>query len=471
MSDLDTLISEARTRWMVGTTGGAMSGHALVDGAEPVEADLRLLAIAGQDILINSRAAPPKLQDFPDLALPPLPFLSGDMRVYAQRAVTHIAEKQPEILSVFLSFLEDRGAMVHPLDWMPKAETEGLPPAHRTYQPGLPDEETLTAETWNDYPRAERIRNLKNLRSRDPDAARTLISELLQSQRADEREAILNVIAANPSADDVPLLESRSSDASKKVKERAAWILAEMGLGELAAENAAEAAELFDRTKAGLLRRSSVIRQKAKLNNAQKQNRLSALHRTNISALAAAMGLEPAQFISEIDPGSLSLDVRKRLIDGTRGLSPDLVVQLYDRLRTAMSPIDLFELLTERLDESVAEKKLIEEVCTLEASAPLAAIKRYGRRVPDLVTDAILKSSYFQKILFSKIKEIENEARIQGRYLQEHRVDLALHTLPLILSSSQAQVFHDQLTSAGLHEADPRLYALKINIHLKEKST
>jgi hypothetical protein len=468
MTDLQSLLSEARIRWMIGGAASAVTGHPLVDGVDPKEVDLRLLAVAGQDILMNSEIVPPKLEGLPDLAVPAFPFITGEARVYAHRVAEYLAKQHISILPDFLSFLEGRGVIIHPLDWTPKPDVARIPPGHQTFQPGSLKGEYPTAETWSEYPPSVSLQHLESLLSDDPDGGRALISELFKTKRADDRERMLVALGAQPLPQDIPFLESCSADASGKVRDEAKYILTRMGVGREATQNAKNASQLFERVKAGVLRRGWTIRQASKLNETQLRHRSHALEETSINAISEAMGLEPSQFIAEINTSSLDARIRGLLVNSARGLAPDLFEPLYDDLRRSEHPSDLSKFFTEYFDNDAAEKKLIEEADTLGAKAPSVAISRFGYQVPGGVVDAILKAEYFRKTIFQNLQNLEEVSPAQERFLRQRQIDLTVHTLPLIMSSSQATTFCNRMMEAGLHEADPRLYLFKINSYLKE---
>lgn len=468
MTDLQSLLSEARIRWMIGGAARAVTGHPLVDSIDPKEVELRLLAVAGQDILMNSEIVPPKLEGFPDLAVPAFPFITGEARVYAHRVAEHLAKQHTSIMPEFLSFLEGRGVMIHPLDWTPKPDVTRIPPGHQTFQPGSLKGEYPTVETWSKHPLAIRVRHLCDFLDEDPEGGRNLIAELFKTGRANDREQALDALATQLTPQDIPFLESCKTDPSKKVRGAASQMLTSMGAGPRVSKNAEEASQIFERVRSRLLRRGRAIRQIAHLNRTQIHNRGLAFKRVNIDSVARAMRLDTSHFIEELDVKSLNDYVQELIVDGAKGLAPDLVQPLYNQMRKVRDPKNLRRFFTEYFDDDTAEKMLIKEVNELGSDAPIVAILRFGHRVPTPIVEAILKSKYCCKEIFRDMKELESTTHNPDRYLLERRIDQVLHTLPILLSTSQSEKYYDQLVKARFHQGDPQLYLLKINLHLKD---
>ena len=112
---LGTVLMAARSRWMIGGEGAA-ADHPLVAGASGVEADLRLLALAGQYQRFVQPPQPPVLNLRPDLPTLALPFLPDALRPLSRRLLQDKADRAQLWLAIFAS---RRGYVLHPADWMP----------------------------------------------------------------------------------------------------------------------------------------------------------------------------------------------------------------------------------------------------------------------------------------------------------------------------------------------------------------
>jgi hypothetical protein len=200
------LLAGARSRWMIGGEATTVD-HPLAAGHPAAEADLRLLAVAGQYQRFHQPPQPPVLNPRPDLPALSVPFLPDALRPLARRLLQDKADRAPLWLAIFAA---RRGYVLHPADWMPPPGAD-LPDAYRPlqqWQAGQSDEtRPLTAETWLDYPRAERLALFGMLRKGNPAAALILLGAQFAACPADDRLSLVEALATGLTDADAPFLQ------------------------------------------------------------------------------------------------------------------------------------------------------------------------------------------------------------------------------------------------------------------------
>jgi hypothetical protein len=112
-----------------------------------------------------------------------------------------------------------------------------------------PDETTDSplTETWETSTRAARLHMLGELRTTAPSQARGLIESTWASEKADDRVAFIDTLAAGLSMDDEPFLEAALDDRSREVRVRATDLLARLPGSRLATRMAERAQKLLQR--------------------------------------------------------------------------------------------------------------------------------------------------------------------------------------------------------------------------------
>lgn len=113
------------------------------------------------------------------------------------------------------------------------------------YACGLAGDQFVDLTGWETAPRATRHILLTRLRTQRPDEARALIAAALPHERAEERAALLTLIAHGLSADDEPLLEVALADRSSTVQRTAAGLLTQLPQSALVARMAMRAQALL----------------------------------------------------------------------------------------------------------------------------------------------------------------------------------------------------------------------------------
>jgi hypothetical protein len=303
-------MGETLTRWTMGSAAAPAASIWKAElGAEPQEAELRLLALSGQFLSLAVTAEPPTglraLPDIPRLALPTVPAAS---RPLVRRVLA--AMKETRLKADILQFLAARRWTVHPGDWMPAAGDEDAPDIYAPWcdwaeiaasaakvQSEAGDR--ITAENWDRYWPAARKVALAELRRRDPLAARAVLEAKLANESADARLRLLELLATGLSDADVPFLETvATADRAQRVKALAASLLSRLGRGTAVGEDLQEIAGFFAVKMKGLLRRSRVIEFENAKTPARRQGRAALFERIDMASFASALALTPEELIA-----------------------------------------------------------------------------------------------------------------------------------------------------------------------------
>lgn len=288
------------TRWTMGGTGAGAapaSWHEAL-GNDPREAELRLLALAGQYLGTLTCAEPSGALrakgDLPRLSLPPVP---DALRPQVRRVL-----RQPDQRRDLLDFLSVRGWTMHPADWMPGPH-EDVPPAYAPWQDwaaqDVPrDQATDTVESWDDLGPAGRRTAFAAFRRQDAAAAGAFLADRIGAEPADMRVRLLELLAAALSDADVPLLEGLVGDRAPRVKALAAALLARLGHGAAQGEDIAELAAFFAVQTRGMIKRTRVITAQTLKTPTQRMRRSTLMEAALFDAFAQGLGLSSTELVA-----------------------------------------------------------------------------------------------------------------------------------------------------------------------------
>jgi len=287
-------------RWTMGGSAlpAAPAGWRAALGNEAGEAELRLLALAGQFLGTAVIAEPAGeiavAPDLPRLALPPLP---DPLRARAKRVLAQL--RSGESRRDLLDFLEGRGRTLHPGDWLP-GPGDAVPAVYAPWQDWVTARAVRVDEDGIEDlaalgPAARRVA-LAALRARDPAAARAAIATQLAVGGADARLTLVETLGVGLSADDRPLLENLATDRAPRVKALAASLLARLGGGGYEAE-AAELAAFFPVRTKGILRRTRAVAIEPVKTPAQGRRRAALMAEVPFAVFAQALGMAPLELV------------------------------------------------------------------------------------------------------------------------------------------------------------------------------
>ena len=455
------------TRWTMGTTAAPAASiwHAEL-GAEPNEAELRLLALSGQFLSVAVSADPPAdLRTLPDIPVLALPTLPEALRSLSRRILASTNETRLKVELV--QFLSARGWTTHPADWMPPPSAEDVPDVYAPWRDWAEiaasadtarqqARDALTAENWEDYWPAARKAALAELRRRDPAAARTLLEAKLANEGADARLRLLGLLATGLSDADIPFLESIvTADRAPKVKALAATLLARLGRGPAAGEDVAELAGFFSVKTKGLLRRSRVIQFETIKTPAQHQRRSALFANVDIASFAGALGLAAEELIAAWTWNSdRQADVALVELLTRTGSNEFVALAANAMIQCDAPDIAGLATLAPRLPleqrSELATKALMTRRCSFEMAKAIAAPMGQLPNPLETPTGALL------------FAELERSDATPYNPAAE------LHALGLIASRAAARQALEHLNRAGLPQGDPRLDMLRINAALED---
>lgn len=445
-------------RW---TMGGAAAGAAppawsAAAGTDPREAELRLLAFAGQFlgtmVIRDLPGTLAPLPDLPALALPPAP---EALRPLVRRIIRTHGERD------LLVLLTARGRSVHPGDWLPSAAVDDLPDVYAPWRdwaetaggpsPLSPGDD-LTESTWAEWGASARRAELKTMRRRNPAAARDLIAACAGSESADTRLRLNELLADGLSDADRPYLESLVGDRAPRVKALAAAYLARLGHGAGTSAEAAELAGFFEIKAKGLLRRTRVVTARPIKTAAQRAVRDRLFEAVDFTAFAAALDLAIDSLLTAWPFEDAAGDAGLAAMIARSGGAAAVTALLDALMAEPALPMLPLRMLTPRLSgaqrRAVAERAVGPKRLSFEAVLNIAGA---GTNLEELIDraagDALLAACSSPD---AKLAELAPE----------------LHALGLLASARAARDALARLTAGGLLGADPRLDMLRLNAAL-----
>jgi hypothetical protein len=453
------------TRWTMGSAAAPAAAIWSAElGAEPAEAELRLLALSGQFLGVAVTAEPPPelrvLPDIPALALPTVP---ENLRSLVRRILA--AFKDTRNKTELLEFLAARGWTAHPAEWMPTANDEDAPDVYAPWRDwaGIAASsnivrrqagDRLTAGNWEDFWPAARKVALAELRRHDPEAARTVLEAKLAGENADVRLPLLSQLAAGLSEADIPFLEGlAANDRAPKVKALAASLLARLGKGAAVGDDIAELAGFFSVKMKGLLRRSRVIQFENTKTPAQMHRRATLFESADITALARALALTPPELVD-----AWNWDVDFQADAALTGLvartgTDALVAQTAEAASQCNAGMHLI-LLTPRLTPGRRSELSQQVLRTHGISFDMARLLTGGTARLENPLTAPAGAALLTALRRDDAKPSDEQAE--------------LFALGLIASRAAARQALERLNGIGLLQGDPRLDMLRLNTALDD---
>jgi hypothetical protein len=460
------LLMAARSRWMIGGEGRGVD-HPLVSGSSAAEADLRLLAVAGQYQRFVQPPQPPVLNQRPDLPALSLPVLPDALRPLARRLLQDKSDRAPVWLAILAA---KRGNVLYPADWMPPPGAV-LPEVYHPLQAWAAGQSgpvtRLSSDTWLDLSKAERLAQFVSLRKADPAAAHLLLSEHLAPCPAEERLALVEALAVGLTVDDVVFLQGLVSDRSEKVRKAAVHFLARLGQAD-ADPLATEIAAVFEITTKGLIRRRRIVRINPKTKEGQMRSLLQTLPDVSLHGLAQALGLGASEFVALWSPDNAAEAVQYALstMIGRTGADDD-VAAYWERLREQPDvAAKCLPLLFARLSAASQQEAMLWLIAQSGLAACQDVLSLMGAAVPAPVSAALTADRTALGDLLRLSREAAPEKAAAARADAQRLANL-LSVLGLLLTASDAALVLQTVTEAGVHPADPMLDRLSFNAALK----
>ena len=460
-------LGQVLTRWTMGSAAAPVAQVWKAEiGEDPVEAELRLLALSGQFLGMAVIAEPPaELRALPDLPALALPTLPDALRPLARRVLTAGDGRHKRNLAQFVA---GRGWTLHPADWMPAASEDEAPDVYAPWRDwieaaasgsgptgGAP--ESLTTANWENILPAARNAALSDLRRRDPGAARSLLETMLPGEGADIRLRLLGQLAQGLSEADAPLLESlAANDRAPKVKALAASLLARLGRGSAVGEEAAELAGFFTLGTKGLLRRSRTIWANVLKTPAQRMRRQTLFAGTDYSSFAAALGMSGEELAAIWGwGGDAQADIELAAMaerSASDAIVADLATALAENNLPNLGPLRALAPRIGPAQRAAIAQRVLRGKGSYQDALAVAGPGGRVQGVIDVPAEAAL------------LRALGGADARPGDHAPE------LLALGMLATRAGAQKALDRLVrGAGLLQADPRLDMLRLNAALEDR--
>lgn len=382
-----------------------------------------------------------------------------------------------------LDMIHQRGYSVPPTVWLPSKHMktefndvdgmnfEGeLPSNYLSWLAWVNDEQTtafdepLTADNWDEFYPAERIRRLKNLRQSDPKTALDLIGRFAPNEPAEKRLAIIETLAINLSDEDKAFLQSLDKDRSQKVKELSKQLLARLGEFDNEDELADELFEELEMTGDG-------IGFKSTKNNTKRQNNFEKLQKVNVFVLAKKFDLSLAEFVlawdfKHGDNYHRHYDVNAVLLERAVPLLSDEEVQ---QVATVLMPVMrknhflYWKKMRARLPVSFRQEFADKLFAKGESFSHLLSVMPHQLQVNAKTLQA--SSSY--KKLIGNIKDWQKN---NSGYMDNYHICDVLFALGLLVNQETAKECLAHLEGLGIMRTDPALSMLHFNALLDKRA-
>jgi Family of unknown function (DUF5691) len=450
------------TRW---TMGGQATGlvpaawkEALGNG-DLGEGELRLLGLTGHYLSLCVAPTPATalipLPDIPRLALPLLPAAHAPL---ARRCLKALADGAGQRDLIHL--IAARGYTIHPADWMPSRHDDMVPDVYAPWRDWIdqqsghaaPKQDThdeLTEANWSEWwPSARRIA-LARLRSEDPARATALLAAKAASEGAEARLRLIECLIPGLSESDALYLESLSTDRAPKIKALAASLLARLGRGTGAGDDATELAGFYDIQTKGLLRRTRILLPRPLKTPAQRSRRETLFAKVDFGGFANALGVSAGDLMAMWPLGNdMAADYEFATFAAQSAPEP-CIDALSARLMTeAAIELPVVRAIKPRLGfeqcNALARRLLVVSGGSFTAAHLIAGA---GAELDSLIDTP-------------PGKKLTGEARGDADITYE------LRALALIASPVAARAAMDRFIGAGLSPSDPRLDLLRLNAAL-----
>lgn len=467
LSSQMAMLETAKLRWMSG--GDAETAdNALANGQATTEAQLRLLAQAGQVMQVCMVPERPAGLEFA-APLPKfdLPLLPENLRPLFRRLVK--AGQGGPWRGEMIALMAARGVAAHPFDWLPSKDASDLPSVYAPLQAWVNGQSTLretgsiTAENWDLFLPRDRQQAVADLRKADPAAGLALLAAKAATTPAEERARLIGLLGDRLSLTDQAYLDSLSTDRSTKVRDISRHLLARLGVVE-SGEDAQELADFIEVKKALLTRKPSFA-PKAKLNHAQKSRMQTLLGIVPVGDLTSALGYCVADLAKGWTFADEALNWGLFQAFCNTAADADLGV-FWARTKTEGAVhISVLSAIAPRLSRA----ELVTDCADMLKSGKLVHIAGLaallGADVPDLLARAVLEAKTIRDVL-AKAQKAANERDSTTPHAIAQAQSLILG-LAALLPRPYAQKLYDQVAGSIFHTADPALDPLLFNILLE----
>lgn len=467
--DIETGLIGLRRSWM---TGSAPPEALPQDWKALAETDqspaLVYLALAGQAIECCFEIMPP--QDMKEtVPLPVLdqPTLPDSERIIFRRALEDLSSV-PYGPAALIRLMANRGWVAHPSDWMP-ARSADQPQVYAPWLDWLSSnasttEDDLTLANWANWAPAERRHQMIRIRDLDPSKARDMLAARLQTEKAEDRLRLLELMANRLGPDDIPFLRTLSEDRSARVKNLSAIFLARLGEGSGDAGNARELADFLALKSKGLLSKRKELTSPALKTNAQRVRRGELFEMVTLSDLARAFDMTAKDTVEAFRCGPDPMGTLGFVLLVANTGSDECVGLLNEKLLTDPdSPAAGLHALLLRISETSRRPFLTAMMSRRDASLEYI-VASAGMYLGTFTLNEQGASGVTRK-LEAWARSDDEKNRNQKPELSVSR---ALAYLGLLADAKAADGIVEKLVGIGMLNTDPLLNTLRFNASLKK---
>lgn len=459
---LHDALQPAIVRWTMGGAAASLAPEALRThlGDDPEEAELRLLAFAGQALGMMVVPEPSgEFEEQPDLPTLSMPTLPAGLRPSAARV---LASTEYGMSEGMLRLLHARGRVAHPGDWMPTAEQD-VPTVYAPWQDWIAGIRRSGASTvdpalqWDDLGNAGRRALLVDLRRRDPSMALALIMEKAPEETAEQRIRMIETLSDGLSTGDRPYLESLSQDRAPRIRALASRMLARLGSSGpsgTADRDAADEMRGFLRIETrGMVNRRKVIEPARHASHAENLRRTNALSSMNAAAVAAAIGVQDVE-LAAMWPWGREQTMDRQFTAMLLGTGSQRVVESYEAVVARGAPITPYTLGEDSGRLSAAALSRIAQKSMDDGTHPITIM---GNLTMPGIIDSYQSSAHWRRVLAELKADVGVTAKVGSSELL---------AMGLIVTKRAAAEILATLSGIGMTSADPRLDTLRINASL-----
>ena len=437
-------------RWTMGGQAVPVAPAALAEhlGADPDEAEIRLLVLAGQALGMMVVPEPAGgLQGVPDLPVLGLPTMPAVLRPLAAPI---LSGKDEWLRDGLLRLIEYRGYVVHPADWMPttNADVRDVYAPWQDWIKGVQGPSGSVDSGWDDLGPSARLAMLASLRRSDPDAALDLVAQRIGRETPERRLAMVRTLGVHLTERDRTFLEGLSGDRAPTVRAEADRLLARIGgRGPTALDD--DVSDLIQVTSKLLTGRRSITL-KTRMNHAQQDRIAKVIANADAAGLAAALGIEDVD-LPALWPWGQDVVIDQRLADLLTGTGSEEVVRGIENRIADGADIGVYTLrdgarrLCAQAQANLVRASFNHEtpLSSIVSSAPVLGV------VDDLEKNAEWRSTYLQLL-----RDPDPHASVGL---------VSLRALGLLVTRDAARSVIDRLKRTSLTADDPRLDTLRIN--------
>lgn len=467
MLEIEDHLARIRGAWMAGRPAAdqAPAGwrEAVGQGAG---AEVALVALAGQALQVLFRPAAPPLvtRGLLPVLSPPTPPEATRARIRRLLAARRAEEGGVRPL---VQLLAARGYVMHPADWLPRATDDWAPAVYAPWMAWAGAEAAgarsaaLTADTWDDWPWAERRAALSALRRSDPSAARTLVAAKAGAEPAERRLKLLETLEQGLSADDASILAAFAGDRSDRVQALVRRLLARLGKGDRDAASAQELAAMMELTRIGLLKRRNQLKLKSLKTQAQENRRRDLLGVVALADLARAFSVDEEALLETVPVGDLwVMQAFMTMVEETA--STTAWRSLFETaLQEADTAVELVAVLARRASGEERQKAVPALIAREDSPAFRAVLAFAGDALGGAGPRPLAQSPGYKALLTLVAASFSADSNVQAPLLT-----IGLANLGLLLDQTAARSVVDACIAGGLSAADPRLDLLHLNIAL-----